>query len=103
MRFSAGGTSEVFQSQRAQGCWLGWAWGVMGRGGLVWRQMVWEGCPWAPASDLRRADGVWGGSWWLPRREGSGRGMLGHSLGLFEVIREGRRGCREAECGIFLV
>lgn len=86
MRFN-----DVFQNQRAQGCGLG----VMGRRGLVWRKMVWEGCPWAPTGHLQRADGVWGGSWRLSRRGGSDKGMLGHSLGLSEVIREGRGGCRE--------
>lgn len=85
MRFN-----EVFQSQRAQGCWLE----VMGGGSLMWRKIVWDGCPWAPTS-LQRADGVWGGSWGLSGSRGSSRGMLGHSLGLAEVTREGRRGCRE--------
>lgn len=31
----------------------------------------------------------------LPRRGTSDKGMLGHSLGLTEVIKEGRRGCKE--------
>lgn len=73
MGLSAGGKYEVFQRWKAKGCWLGWGWRVMGRGCLVWRQMVWEACPRPPSSPLGRADGVWGGSQWLLRRGGSGR------------------------------
>lgn len=77
--------------------------GVMGRGCLVWRQMVWEGCPQEPASSLGRADGVWGGSWWLPGRGGSSRRDAGSLLGAICSDQGGKvklwvRGMRDFPC-----